>query len=793
MAKIALLIGVSNYEEPGLNSLPTAARDVQALREVLQHPDMGGFAEPNVEQLINPDTQTMRQAIELIFSRCRKEDLVLFYFSGHGIKDENGKLYLTASNTRKREEGSLIKSTAVEASFIQARMEDSYAKQQVLILDCCFSGAFPEGMKAKDDGTVEIKRKDNILLETKNTIIEGRAILTSSTSTQYSFEQQNSDLSTYTKYLVQGIKEGAADENRDSNISVEDLHAYVKQKVREETPAMRPELYAIKEGYKIIIAKAHINDPKLNYRWEVECAAKVSQGKISDVDRSILDVLQDELGLTSQEAASIEREVLEPYIVYTGKLERYKQELKKVKQLQIPLGEDTRRGLKHLKSILGIRIEDAEQLEKEVLGQTVNPQGDKNSLHDVIYRLLQVIRPPIVRTGYHRVLIGIGITAVLVLGGFLGYSIMSRPKAEDLYNQAMAKTNREDYRGAIDSFNEAIRLKRNDAKTYLGRGISKLYLRDADGALEDINKAISLKPDYADAYYKRGVVYQQLKNDSEKAIEDFNKTISLDNRYAAAYINRGNIYSSQKKYNAAFQDFEQVIQINADTYSVAGAYFNRGLSYAELGNLPAAIDNYTQAIQVNPNLTSAYLKRCQANSTMGNLQEVIEDCSQAIQRNPQLTEAYFTRGLAYRDKGNKKEAIQDYTKVIQLAPDYTGAYNNRGNILSDLGDYSGAIKDYSKVIEMQPNNAIAYNNRGYALFQSQDYNAALNDYQNAIEIDPKFARSYENIGNLYLSDSQNRFIKDAIANYQKAKDLYLAKNQTDDYQRMVEKIQRISQ
>jgi hypothetical protein len=43
MAKVALLVGISEYE-PGLNPLPSAVRDVEAVCEVLLHPEMGGFA-----------------------------------------------------------------------------------------------------------------------------------------------------------------------------------------------------------------------------------------------------------------------------------------------------------------------------------------------------------------------------------------------------------------------------------------------------------------------------------------------------------------------------------------------------------------------------------------------------------------------------------------------------------------------------------------------------------------------------------------------------------------------------
>jgi hypothetical protein len=44
MGKLALLIGVSEYQ-PGLNPLPSAVKDVEAMRRVLTHPEIGNFAE----------------------------------------------------------------------------------------------------------------------------------------------------------------------------------------------------------------------------------------------------------------------------------------------------------------------------------------------------------------------------------------------------------------------------------------------------------------------------------------------------------------------------------------------------------------------------------------------------------------------------------------------------------------------------------------------------------------------------------------------------------------------------
>jgi uncharacterized caspase-like protein len=199
MVKVALLVGVSQYG-PGFNQLPAAVNDVQAMQRVLLHPDMGDF--DKVMPLIDPDPQEMGTAIENLFGDGRRDDLLLLFFSGHGVKDESGNLYLATRVTRKNERGGLIRSTAIAARFVQEIMSDSRAKRQVVILDCCFSGAFGEGLLAKDDSSVDVKRQLGG---------EGRVVLTSSTSTQYSFEQQGSDLSIYTRYLVEGIETGAAD------------------------------------------------------------------------------------------------------------------------------------------------------------------------------------------------------------------------------------------------------------------------------------------------------------------------------------------------------------------------------------------------------------------------------------------------------------------------------------------------------------------------------------------------------------------------------------------------------
>jgi uncharacterized caspase-like protein len=353
MVKVALLIGVSDYE-PGLNSLPAAVKDIEALERVLKDPEMGGFDE--VKAIANPDRQRMEFEIETLFSGRTKEDLVLLFFSGHGIKDDGGKLYFATRITRKNPKGELIRSTAVATNFVHEVIKNSRAKRQVVILDCCFSGAFDPALHAKDDGLVDLQTQLGA---------EGRVVLTSSSSTQYSFEQQGADLSIYTRYLVEGIETGAGDRNEDGFVSVLELHEYATSKVRETAPNMTPKIIVLKDkGFEIVLSKARVTDRKLRYRKAASRYANA--GKIRPAGRAVLNTLRQQLGLTSEEAAEIETEVLRPYQERLANLESYREALIAEVEHEYPLSEEACKEMNMLQELLELTDADILPIKQEV-------------------------------------------------------------------------------------------------------------------------------------------------------------------------------------------------------------------------------------------------------------------------------------------------------------------------------------------------------------------------------------------------------------------------------------------
>ncbi len=369
MAKVALLIGVSEYG-PELNPLPGAVKDVEAVKQVLQPLEMGGFDE--VKLLLNPNPPVMREAIETLFSGRTKNDLVLLFFSGHIVQDDSGKLYFATSITSKSPKAEHIRVSTIPASFVHDLMSNSSCQRQVVILDGCFRNLSAQEMVANNDGTAHVKTQLGG---------EGRAILTSFTAIQNSFNCEGFNRSVYTRYLVEGIRTGAADLDSNGLISVDELHQYASNKVQSVAPAVKPEFYPSENGSKIVLAKALLDNPKLKYRKEAE--SWIRRGEISEGGRYILSKLAESLRLSSPDCTVIESEVIKPYQEYQEKLQFYKQNFAKVISKDYPLGTQEREELRSLQQFLGLRDEDVAPIEERITLKLANLSPSEDNVDEL--------------------------------------------------------------------------------------------------------------------------------------------------------------------------------------------------------------------------------------------------------------------------------------------------------------------------------------------------------------------------------------------------------------------------
>jgi len=244
--KFAIIIGNSRYDDASLGRLKAPDIDVHELEAVLKAPEVGQFDE--VVTLLNQDCASVRKAIARFYDQRQRDDLLLLYFSGHGVKDEQGHLYLALRDT----ESGLLAGSAIETAFITERMDRSFSKRQVVVLDCCHSGAFAHGAKAAQGvsvGTAEAFEGTGL----------GRVVLTATDSTQYAWEGDqiigDAQNSLFTHFLIKGLKTGAADKDDDGVVTVDELYDYVREQVLTTTPRQTPQKWSYLQRGAIVLAQ----------------------------------------------------------------------------------------------------------------------------------------------------------------------------------------------------------------------------------------------------------------------------------------------------------------------------------------------------------------------------------------------------------------------------------------------------------------------------------------------------------------------------------------------------------
>lgn len=252
--KVALLIGVSEYEN--YKPLSAPPKDIEAMEKMLR---LGGFN--TVEKLLQSDAEEITTRIQYFLTTVQEDNLIVLYFSGHGDIDINNNLYLMARDSNKEDE--TIKN-AIATTDINEMMNSCKCRQQILIIDSCFSGAIQNTLVAKSAITLEeLAQKSNEIKDRLKQILqaEGRCIFTSSSMNEESFEDINTGLSIFTHYIVEAIKSGEADLNDDGLITMRELYEYIKAKlsakIKQFNTNMTPQIIAMGKGLEIPISQVN--------------------------------------------------------------------------------------------------------------------------------------------------------------------------------------------------------------------------------------------------------------------------------------------------------------------------------------------------------------------------------------------------------------------------------------------------------------------------------------------------------------------------------------------------------
>ncbi|GHC87087.1 hypothetical protein GCM10007079_30870 [Nocardiopsis terrae] len=232
----ALIVATDTYEDDGLEHLLAPGEDAVALAEVLENPEIGGFG---VGVVRNRPAYMVARQVEDFFADRTQSDSLLLHFSCHGLKNASGQLFFAAADTLPHR----LSSTTVSADFVRRCMTECRARNIVLLLDCCYGGAFMEGMVPRAAGDVNVF---DTFSEEGFDSGHGFAVITASNSMEYAFEGTHLSTdrqvcpSVFTRALSSGLASGEADLDADGRVSVNELYDYVYDRVRQENPHQTP-------------------------------------------------------------------------------------------------------------------------------------------------------------------------------------------------------------------------------------------------------------------------------------------------------------------------------------------------------------------------------------------------------------------------------------------------------------------------------------------------------------------------------------------------------------------------
>ncbi len=255
--RIALLVGIDQFEDPEWRALRYPAKDAADLARVLQDPKKGAFDQ--VETLTAGATREgVHEALRRLADVDRDErDTVVVYVSSHGTlaRDASGALrrYLVARDTRIAD----VPGTAVSMDEIKGQFDALRSRRKVLILATCHSG----GGKSLLPGDVQRElagTKAGFFVKPIEEVSRASVVLAACDWGETAREDDRLANDIYTHYLVEALDLGA-DRNGDGAVTASEAHDYARRMTYDYTGGrQRPTAETTEVGADPIVLVGHV-------------------------------------------------------------------------------------------------------------------------------------------------------------------------------------------------------------------------------------------------------------------------------------------------------------------------------------------------------------------------------------------------------------------------------------------------------------------------------------------------------------------------------------------------------
>lgn len=217
----AVVIGIETYRDH-LPNADYAAHDARVVTRYLTH--ALGYPEENVVTLL--DNRATRADLHKylegwLTNRVEENDSVFIYYSGHGAPNvKSGEAYLVPYDG----DPLYIDRTGYPLQLLYDHLNSLPAKEIVVVLDSCFSGAGGRSVIAKGMRPLILSVENPLLTQGKTFVLGASA----GEQVSNTYEKKGHGLLTY--FFLKGLQ-GEGDQNDDGTIDLMELYTYLKPEV----------------------------------------------------------------------------------------------------------------------------------------------------------------------------------------------------------------------------------------------------------------------------------------------------------------------------------------------------------------------------------------------------------------------------------------------------------------------------------------------------------------------------------------------------------------------------------
>ena len=325
-------------------------------------------------------------------------------------------------------------------------------------------------------------------------------------------------------------------------------------------------------------------------------------------------------------------------------------------------------------------------------------------------------------------------------------------RAEQLYEEAKAEERAGQVDGAIQKYQEILKLNPNVAYAY--NNLGRLYYQQGllNEAVKVLRRACELDPKLEPPHALLGFSLFQL-DDFEGARHELKIARQLD-------ATDQNVELFLARSLVELQDFRGAVGIleklqredpkNTEAlYTLGGVYSI--LAYRTLSEI--------QKVDPNSYLIEVLLGRF--SETKQIYPDASEHYKKAIELAPDVPDLYYRYAHALWAGGDSGGALNQYRRSLELNPyDYRSAWESARILLSD--NPQEALRLANLALTLKPNVAEALTIRGRALISLQRSREAIEDFKKAIALDPddaaihfQLARAYRESGLIQESQNEN--------------------------------------